>query len=380
MKIAALHPWDLSPSEAMALQRELAARVVRRGSVPERAVKLIAGADCAFDKPRGRAVGAVVVLAWPSLEVVEHVTVEMPVTFPYVPGLLSFRETPPLLAAFEKHRASPDLLMVDGHGYAHPRRFGFACHLGLLLDIPTIGVAKSRLIGEQGTVAGPRGSRAELTHEREVIGSMLRTRQGVRSVYVSVGHKISLDAAEGWALRCARGYRVPEPTRLADRRAGVAKRRMIEATLEIVIEQRAGEQGRWEWEKDRDEVVFRHELEPMPTHYGCSVDIMNPADGELLDVMLLDPRRPYERGQRTTVRVIDVLRRSDGDDKLLAVPVDREWPSPRTIARARKEIWDWYVWLEKPVTHWGGEEDGLRVIRECGTGEDRSVDLSSRGP
>ncbi|HLB24562.1 MAG TPA: endonuclease V, partial [Dehalococcoidia bacterium] len=176
MKVAPLHPWDLSPSEAVALQRELAARVVRRGSPSERNVKLIAGADCAFDKPNGRAVGAVAVLAWPSLEVVEQVTVEMPVTFPYVPGLLSFRETPVLLAAFERLRSAPDLLMVDGHGYAHPRRFGFACHLGLLLDIPAIGVAKSRLLGEQGTVAGPRGSRADLTHEGEIIGSMLRTR------------------------------------------------------------------------------------------------------------------------------------------------------------------------------------------------------------
>jgi len=363
----------------MALQRELAARVVRRGSLPERAVKLIAGADCAFDKPNGRAAGAVVVLAWPSLEVVEQVTVEMPLTFPYVPGLLSFREMPVLLAAFEKVRGAPDLLMVDGHGYAHPRRFGFACHLGLLLDIPTIGVAKSRLIGEQGTVAGPRGSRADLTHEGEVIGSMVRTRQGVRSVYVSVGHRISLEAAEAWAVRCATKYRIPEPTRLADRLASVAKRHMVEATLEIVIEQRAGEAGRWEWEQDRDEVVFRHELEPMPTHYGCSVDIVNPADGELLDVMLLDLGRPYDRGQRTVVRVIDVLRRADGDDKLLAVPVDREWPSARTIERARKEIWAWYVAHEKPVTRWGGEEDAVGVIRACGSGQDRSKDLSVRG-
>jgi deoxyribonuclease V len=364
VKVAPLHPWDVTPGEAMALQRELASRVVRRGSPPERWVRLVAGADCAFDRPNGRAVGAVAVLTWPSLEVVEEVTVEAPVTFPYVPGLLSFRETPVLLAAFERLRSAPDLLMVDGHGYAHPRRFGYACHLGLLLDIPTIGVAKSRLIGEQGTVAGPRGSRADLTHEGEVIGSLLRTREGVWPVYVSVGHRISLQAAEAWALRCATRYRVPEPTRLADRLAGAAKRRMLEATLEAVIEQRAGEERRWEWEQDRDEVVFRHELEPMPAHYGCSVEIMNAADGELLDVMLLDSR-PYERGQRTVVRVIDVLRRTDGDDKLLALPVDRAWPAAQAIERARKEIWAWYVAHEKPVTRWGGEEDALRVIKEC---------------
>src|SRR5205823_8962449 len=123
-----------------------------------------------------------------------------------------------------------DLLMVDGHGYAHPRRFGFASHLGLLLGIPTIGVAKSRLIGEAGTVAGPRGSRADLVDGGEVIGSMLRTRQGVRSIYVSIGHRISLASAVRWAIACATKYRVPEPTRLADRVAGEAKRRMLDLT------------------------------------------------------------------------------------------------------------------------------------------------------
>jgi inorganic pyrophosphatase len=257
--------------------------------------------------------------------------------------------------------------MIDGHGYAHPRRFGFACHIGLILDIPTIGVAKSRLIGEQGTVAGPRGSRADLTHDGEVIGSMLRTRQGVRSIYVSVGHKIGLAAAERRVLACARGYRVPEPTRLADKLSREAKGRMLDATLEIVIEQRAGEEGRWEWEQERDEVVFRHELEPMPHHYGCSVDIMNPADGELLDVILLDDRE-YDRGQRTTARVIDILRRRDGDDKLLAVAVDRGWPGEVRIQRAREEIWAWFERHEKPITHWGGEEDALRAIAACREG------------
>ncbi len=359
-----LHPWDLSASEAIALQQELAALVLPVGSPSDEEVALIAGADVAFDKPNGRGVGAVVVLRYPSLEIAEQVTVEMPVTFPYVPGLLSFRETPVLLAAFEQLLSVPDLLMVDGHGYAHPRRFGFACHLGVLLDIPTIGVAKSRLIGEQGTVAGEKGSRADLTHDGEVIGSMLRTRQGVRSVYVSVGHKIGLDAAERWVLACTNGYRVPEPARLADRLAGQAKRRMLEATLPIVIEQRAGEEDRWEWKSDTDTVEFQHKLEPMPTHYGCSVDIINPADGELLDVMLLDPH-PYDRGQRTTVRVIDILRRSDGDDKLLALPIDRPWPPESTIQQARDEIWSWYTRHNKPITNWGGEEDAIAAISTC---------------
>jgi deoxyribonuclease V len=362
-----LHPWDLSPSEAIALQRALADRVVRQGELPESGVRLIAGADVAFDKPNGRACGAVVLLAYPSLDDVERVTVEVPVRFPYVPGLLSFRETPVLLAAFERLRQRPDLVMADGHGYAHPRRFGFACHLGLLLDIPTIGVAKSRLIGEQGTVAGPQGSRADLTEGGEVVGSMLRTRQGVRSIYVSVGHRIGLADAERWALRCARGYRVPEPTRCADRVAGEAKRHMLALTLPIVIEQRAGEAGRWEWVAEDDAVVFRSDLPPMPTHYGCSVDLISPGDGELLDVMLLDDGE-RDRNEKLSVRVVDVLERSDGDHKLLAVPVDAE-PyaalTQRRLADARERIWRYYTELECPVTRWGGEERALEKIDAC---------------
>src|SRR5438067_4740174 len=208
-----LHPWDLTPREAATLQSQLASRVVREGDPPESAVRFVAGCDCAFDKPNRRAVAAVIVLAYPSLDVVEQVSVETAVTFPYVPGLLSFRETPPLLQAFERLQQRPDLLMVDGHGYAHPRRFGYACHLGLLLDLPAIGVAQSRLIGEAGTVAGPRGSRADLVDAGDLIGSMLRTRQGVRSIFVSIGHRISLESAERWVLRCATKYRVPGPTR-----------------------------------------------------------------------------------------------------------------------------------------------------------------------
>ena len=356
-----LHPWDLAPREAAALQSELASRVIREGDPPESTVRYVAGCDCAFDKPNRRAVAAVVVLAYPSLEVVEQVAVEAAVTFPYVPGLLSFRETPPLLQAFERIKQRPDLLMVDGHGYAHPRRFGYACHLGVLLDVPTVGVAKSRLIGEADTVAGPRGSRGDLIHDGEVIGSMLRTQQGVRSIFVSIGHRISLESAERWVLRCSTKYRVPEPTRLADRLAGGAKRRMLAATLEIVIEQRAGEPGRWEWVAADDAVVFRHELAPMPTHYGCSADLINEADGELLDVMLVDNRQ-HDRAERTSVRVVDVLERSDGDHKLLAVPADQ--PEQR-LDGVRERIWRWYVEQKKPVTRWGGEDAALALIASC---------------
>lgn len=361
MRPAEPHPWDVSPAEAMRLQRELARHIVTRGSLPGRDVGAIAGCDVAFDKAHGRAVGAVVVLDWPTLAVTERVAAESPVTFPYVPGLLSFRETPVVLEAFARVRTPVDLVMVDGHGYAHPRRFGYACHVGLLLDAPTVGVAKSRLVGSHATVGPRRGDRADLVDHGEVVGSLLRTRERVRPVYVSVGHKISLAAAERWVLATARGYRMPEPTRLADGLSREAKARMLALTLDMVVEQRAGERGRWEWQPGDERVVFRHDLEPMPLHYGCAADITNPADRELLDVMLLDPR-PYQRGERVIVRVIDVLRRADGDDKLLAVPIDRPWPSARAIERARREAFVWYVAHGKPVTHWGGEDDGLACI------------------
>lgn len=365
MRIRELHPWHLTPREAVALQRELASRVRRSGS--PRDVRLIAGADVAFDRAHGRAAGAVVALEYPSLEVVESVTIEAAIGFPYVPGLLSFRETPVLLRAFERLRAAPDIVMADGHGYAHPRKFGFACHLGLLLDTPTIGVAKSLLVGGHAGIEPERGSVAALTHEGERIGAALRTRDGVRPVYVSVGHRIGLDTAVAWALRCARG-RVPEPTRTADRAAGDAKRHMLRMTLPIVIEQRAGEAGRWEWVAGDDQVVFRHELIPMPVHYGCSNSIMNPADNELLDVMVLPGASSPERGERMDVRVVDVLLRADGDHKLLALPLHTDphaTATKRRLAAARREIERWFTDRGRVLRNWAGEEGALRVIEEC---------------
>jgi deoxyribonuclease V len=363
MKVRQLHPWDLNPREAIALQRELASRVVCEGSPAEHDVRFVAGSDVAFDNANARAAGAIVVLAYPSLDVVEEATVETQVPFPYVPGLLSFRETPVLLDAFARLRHTPDLLMVDGHGYAHPRRFGFACHLGLLLDLPTIGVAKSRLVGVPGHVGEPRGSRADLLDEGELIGSLLRTRERVKPVYVSIGHRISLAAAERWVLACATRYRLPEPTRLADRLSRVAKRRMLDGTVEMIVEQRAGEEGRWEWVEDEQDVLFKHQLDPMPTHYGCVDGLVNPADGELLDVMLVDPAQ-RGRGERLPVRVVDVLERTDGDDKLLAVPLD----SDGRLDGVRERIWAWYVAHEKPVTRWGGEDAALALLRSLRNG------------
>lgn len=223
MRIPEPHPWPVSPAEAIALQKRLAPRVVLQGDPPEDAVRLVAGCDLAFlgaGRRGDTARAAAVVLSYPDLEPVEQAVVEAPVTFPYVPGLLAFREIPALLEAFRGVQQTPDLLVVDGQGYAHPRRFGLACHLGLLLDLPTIGCAKSRLVGEHDDPAAAAGSRAELRHEGALIGAVIRTRERGRPLYVSPGHRVGIDAAADWVLRLCRGYRLPEPTRLADRLAG----------------------------------------------------------------------------------------------------------------------------------------------------------------
>lgn len=159
-------------------------------------------------------------LSYPELEIVEVAVEQAALIFPYVPGLLSFRETPVLAAAFAKLRSPFDLLLVDGQGYAHPRRFGIACHLGLLLDVPAIGCAKSRLVGEHETPDVEAGSRVDLLDHGERIGGVLRTRAGVSPLYVSVGHRIGQRQSEAWVLRCCRGYRLPEPARIAHQAAG----------------------------------------------------------------------------------------------------------------------------------------------------------------
>ena len=203
----------------MATQRRLASQVVCRGHPGE--VRTVAGVDIAVLEKgaRARARGAVVVLSYPELELLEQAVVDAEVTFPYVPGLLSFRETPVLLEPLSRVR-KPDLLLVDGHGFAHPRRFGIACHLGLLLDVPAVGCAKSRLCGEHDEPDRDAGSQAPLLDGDQVIGAVLRTRDGVKPVYVSVGHRIGLAEAVEWVLRCCRGLRLPEPTRLAHQAAG----------------------------------------------------------------------------------------------------------------------------------------------------------------
>ena len=219
MRLERLHEWNVTPVEAIALQKELAPRVVREGDPGD--VRLVAAADLAFvdrrwprQPTRGRA--AVVLMRYPELDVIEEQVVEGDVGFPYVPGLLSFREAPLLAQALERLEGTPDLLLIDGQGYAHPRRFGLASHVGLMAELPTIGCAKSRLCGEHAEPGARRGSKVELRQGGEVIGAVLRTRDGVKPIYVSVGHKIGLDAAVQWALRLAPRFRLPEPIRAAD--------------------------------------------------------------------------------------------------------------------------------------------------------------------
>ncbi len=209
-----LHRWDLTPQEAIQLQRELAAKVIREGK-PE-AVKVIAGIDISANDRTGLARAAIVALAYPSMQVLERILQEEALRFPYIPGLLSFREAPSILAGIQKLQHKPDLLMVDGQGIAHPRRLGIASHLGLLLDLPSIGCAKSILTGHlKGELKQEAGAQVPLLADGEVLGVGLRTKVGTNPLIVSLGHRISLEAAVDYILKCCRGYRLPEPTRQA---------------------------------------------------------------------------------------------------------------------------------------------------------------------
>jgi deoxyribonuclease V len=216
------HRWDLTPREAIALQKRMRSRLILHGG--PRAPRLVAGADVAYSKETGRCFAAVVVLSLSNLEVVEEATAEAPIRFPYVPGLLSFREGPAVLAAFAKLSHRPDFIIFDAHGFAHPRRFGLASHLGYLLDIPSVGCAKSILVGQHGALGLKAGSIAWLIDRGERIGAALRTQTGVRPVYISIGHCVSLRAAIRLARTATGKFRVPEPTRLADILVGKAKR------------------------------------------------------------------------------------------------------------------------------------------------------------
>jgi deoxyribonuclease V len=211
------HPWDVSPKEAVAIQERLSTAVIDRDEIGP--VRTVAGVDIGFADKNTITRAAVAVLSFPDLTLVDQAIVHRPTTFPYVPGLLSFREAPAALEALAQLSTRPDLLLCDGQGRAHPRRFGLACHIGLLGDIPAIGVAKSRLVGEHEPVDKERGSRRPLYHDEEIVGMVLRTRTNVKPLYVSVGHRVSLETAVEYVLQCAPRYRLPETTRWADRLA-----------------------------------------------------------------------------------------------------------------------------------------------------------------
>ena len=213
-----LHSWNVSPQEAKEIQGRLASRVSRQNALAGEP-RYVAGLDLSPEDREGKVRGAVVVMQYPELRVVEVKWAELKSSFPYVPGLLAFREMPPLLAALEKLVLTPDLFLVDGQGIAHPRRFGIASHLGLLLDAPTIGCAKSILRGKHGPLPDPAGSWVPLLDGEEVVGAAVRTRQGVTPIYVSIGHKVDLAGAIAWTTACCRGFRLPEPTRLAHQAA-----------------------------------------------------------------------------------------------------------------------------------------------------------------
>jgi deoxyribonuclease V len=212
------HEWNLQPEAAIALQRKLAANVIRTDQLKGE-TRLIAGVDMAINEETNMARAAVVLLSYPEIEVIERHVYEEPVRMPYIPGLLSFREVPAILGAFARLGQQPDLVMVDGQGIAHPRYLGIASHLGLWLDLPTIGCAKSILRGkyDEKTLSEEAGAWVPLIFKNETVGAALRTRARVKPMIISTGHRISLVTSLHYVLACCKGYRLPEPTRQADK-------------------------------------------------------------------------------------------------------------------------------------------------------------------
>jgi deoxyribonuclease V len=217
MKINRFHSWNVAPKQAIEVQRDLASRVIVRGG--PRKLRTVAGCDLGFTKDGKGAVASLIVYDYPTLEEIERVHVQSKVSYPYIPGLLSFREGPVLEKLFAKLGDAPDVIMFDGQGMAHPRRLGIASHMGLLLETPTIGCAKSRLCGAHDEPGNEVGDWTKLQDEKtgEVIGAVLRTRGGVKPIFVSPGHMISLENAIKITLGCLDRTRIPKPTREADK-------------------------------------------------------------------------------------------------------------------------------------------------------------------
>ncbi len=217
MKIEQRHTWPSNVEEAIAIQNQLQPEVTTEDQLEE--VRYVAGVDMGFEEDYAISRAAVAVLSFPELQLVEQAIARRPTTFPYIPGFLSFREIPAVLDALEKVSTTPDLILCDGQGIAHPRRFGIASHLGVLIDMPTIGVAKSLLVGKHDELPVEKGSWQPLRDRGDTVGAVLRSRTGVKPLYVSPGHRISLSTAIDYVLRCTTKYRLPETTRWADKLA-----------------------------------------------------------------------------------------------------------------------------------------------------------------
>jgi deoxyribonuclease V len=212
------HPWNLTPRAAVDLQRRWTDKVEAADRLPPR-IRVVAGVDVGFEDAGRVSRAAVAALSFPSLAPLDQAVARLPTRFPYIPGLLSFRELPVVLEALSHLAVQPDVILCDGQGRAHPRRFGIACHLGVLLDLPTVGVGKTRLVGRHDEPGPDKGDWTPLLDDGEVIGAVLRTRAGVSPLYISVGHRVSLDTAIALTLACLTRYRLPETTRAAHRLA-----------------------------------------------------------------------------------------------------------------------------------------------------------------
>ncbi|MEH2326257.1 MAG: deoxyribonuclease V [Nostoc sp.] len=218
MKFYRDHAWPSTLEEAIVIQEKLRDQVITEDQLQE-PIESVAGVDMGFEADGTISRAAVAVLSFPDLQVIETSLAHRPTTFPYVPGFLSFREIPAVLDALEKIKTIPDIILCDGQGIAHPRRLGIASHLGLLIDMPTIGVAKSRLVGKYEELAETKGSSQPLIYKGETVGAVLRSRTGVKPLYISSGHRVSLPTAIDYVLRCTPKYRLPETTRIADKLA-----------------------------------------------------------------------------------------------------------------------------------------------------------------